>query len=83
MFAPRSRAVKKPYGASLNEKIRHHPFDISFYKDFLYLFFRAPARKMILARRMKLVLLTTNQTLMFASVLEVSGDPLGERQKPF
>ena len=38
MFAPRSRAVKKPYGASLNEKIRHHPFDISLYKDFLYLF---------------------------------------------
>ena len=36
---------------------------------------------MILARRMKLVLLTTNLTLMFASVLEVSGDPLGE-QKP-
>ena len=29
------------------------------------------------------MLLTTNQTLMFASVLEVSGDPLGERQKPF
>ena len=81
MFAPRSRAVKKPYGASLNEKIRHHPFDISLYKDFLYLFFRAPARKMILARRMKLVLLTTNQTLIFVSVLEVSGDLFGERQK--
>ena len=31
---------------------------------------------MILARRMKLVLLTTNQTLIFVSVLEVSGNPL-------
>ena len=36
---------------------------------------------MILARRMKLVLLTTNQTLMFVSVLEVSEDLFGERQK--
>ena len=36
---------------------------------------------MILARRMKFVLLTTNQTLMFVSVLEVSGDLFGERQK--
>ena len=36
---------------------------------------------MILARRMKLVLLTTNQTLIFVSVLEVSGNPLKERQK--
>ena len=81
MFAPRSRAVKKPYGASLNEKIRHHPFDISLYNDFLSLIFRAPARKMILARRMKLVLLTTNQTLIFVSVLEVSVSPLEEIQK--
>ena len=63
------------------QKVCHHPFDISFYNDFLSLIFRAPARKMILARRMKLVLLTTNQTLMFASVLEVSGDLFGERQK--
>ena len=30
---------------------------------------------MILAKRMKLVVLTTNQTLIFVSVLEVSGDP--------
>ena len=36
---------------------------------------------MILARRMKLVLLTTNHTLMFVSVLEVSEDLFGERQK--
>ena len=36
---------------------------------------------MILARRMKLALLTTNQTLIFVSVLEVSGDLFGERQK--
>ena len=36
---------------------------------------------MILARRVKLVLLTTNQTLIFVSVLEVSGDLFGERQK--
>ena len=63
------------------QKVCHHPFDISFYNDFLSLIFRAPARKMILARRMKLVLLTTNQTLMFLSVLEVSGDLFGERQK--
>ena len=63
------------------QKVCHHPFDISFYNDFLSLIFRAPARKMILARRMKLVLLTTNQTLMFVSVLEVSGDLFGERQK--
>ena len=38
-------------------------------------------KKMILARRMKLVLLTTNQTLIFVSVLEVGGDPFEERQK--
>ena len=81
MFAPRFHAVKKPHGAFLNEKVCHNPFDISFYNDFLSLIFRAPARKMILARRMKLVLLTTNQTLMFVSVLEVSGDLFGERQK--
>ena len=37
---------------------------------------------MILARRMKLVLLTTNQTLIFfVSVLEVSVSPLEEIQK--
>ena len=36
---------------------------------------------MILARRMKLVLLTTNQTLIFVSVLEVSVNPLEEIQK--
>ena len=81
MFAPRFRAVKKPHGALLNEKVCHHPFDISLYNDFLSLIFRAPARKMILARRVKLVLLTTNQTLIFVSVLEVSGDLFGERQK--
>ena len=46
-----------------------------------FLIFRAPARKIILARRMRFVLLTTNQTLLFASVLEVSGDLFGERQK--
>ena len=36
---------------------------------------------MILAKRMKLVSLTTNQTLIFVSVSEVSGDPFKERQK--
>ena len=36
---------------------------------------------MILARRMKLVLLTTNQTLIFVGVLEVSVSPLEEIQK--
>ena len=81
MFAPRFRAVKKPHRALLNEKVCHHPFDISLYNDFLSLIVRAPARKTILARRVKLVLLTTNQTLIFVSVLEVSGDLFGERQK--
>ena len=81
MFAPRFRAVKKPHGALLNEKVCHHPFDISLYNDFLSLIVRASARKTILARRVKLVLLTTNQTLIFVSVLEVSGDLFGERQK--
>ena len=73
--------VTKPYRTFLNQKVCHHPFDISLYTDFLSLIFRAPAKKMILARRMKFVLLTTNQTLMFVSVLEVSGDLFGERQK--
>ena len=36
---------------------------------------------MILARRMKFVLLTTNQTLIFISVSEVSVDPLEERKQ--
>ena len=31
MFAPRSRAVKNPFGAFLNEKGCHHPFDVSAY----------------------------------------------------
>ena len=48
---------------------------------FYFLIFRAPARKIILARRMRFVLLTTNQTLLFVSVLEVSGDLFGERKK--
>ena len=81
MFAPIFQAVKKLYGAFLNEKNCHHTFDISLYNDFLSLIFRAPARKTILARRVKLVLLTTNQTLIFVSVLEVSGDLFGERKK--
>ena len=81
MFAPIFQAVKKLYGAFLNEKTCHHTSDISLYNDFLSLIFRAPAWKIILARRMRFVLLTTNQTLMFVSVLEVSGDLFGERKK--
>ena len=66
---------QKTLWSLLKRKVCHHPVEISLYTDFLSLIFRAPARNMILAKRMKLVLLTTNQTLIFVSVLEVSGDP--------
>ena len=80
MFAPRSRAVKNPFGAFLNEKGCYHLL-ISLHTNFLFLIFRVLTKKMILARRMKLMLLTTNQTFIFISVSEVSVDPLEERQK--
>ena len=80
MFAPRSRAVKNPFGAFLNEKGCYHLL-ISLHTNFLFLIFRVLTKKMILARRMKLMLLTTNQTFIFISVSEVSVDPLEKRQK--
>ena len=80
MFAPRSRAVKNPFRAFLNEKGCYHLL-ISLHTNFLFLIFRVLTKKMILARRMKLMLLTTNQTFIFISVSEVSVDPLEERQK--
>ena len=55
---------------------------ISLHTDFLSLIFRVPTEKMILARRMKLVLLTTNQ-IHFCKCIRGKWRSVREKTKKF